>query len=208
MCETCFELYSEESNISTCPKINCDHSKLVRIDTEIAFYISEINKSFLKFDIPFRTIFCCSSHSFEFAKIQQPYIGFKLINLYKFVDKYECHKTCISFIKYVQPLIDELNHNISKLYQIKDYSFFKGEYSLNPILNNNNNLYDDSDDTYGGIHRIFINDFSYTPSILPEEKSSDEYQKFLLSIQLDLEMIFRKFLINLIYYISKEKFTI
>ena len=209
MCETCFELYSEENKISVCPKINCDRSNLVHIDDEISFYISEINKLFLQLDIPFRTIFCCSSHSFEFAKTQQPYIGFKLINLYKFINEKECREICCSFIKYIQPLVDELNHNISKLFQIKEYSLFKSEYSLNPTLNTSSvDLYDDSDDICGGIHRVFINDFSYTLSILPEEKPKDEYQRFLLLTQLDLEMVFRKFLINLIYHVTKEKFNI
>lgn len=209
MCETCFELYSEENNISVCPKINCDHSQLVHLDDEIAFYISKINKLFLQYDIPFRTIFCCSSHAFEFENTQQPYIGFKLVNLYKFINEKECQNICFSFIKYIQPLVDELNHNVSKLFQIKEYSLFKGEYSLNPTLNNiSGSSYIDDDDICGGIHRVFINDFSYTLSILPEEKPKDEYQRFLLLTQLDLEMVFRKFLINLIYHVTKEKFNI
>jgi len=185
VCNECYEIFYQDSGLNNnCPKFQC-LGDLFQVDDDIAWHIATINQKFIIKDIPFRTMFVCSSHIGHQTIDTHAYIVFK----HEFpIVKNEKQDTQITndaktFIEFLRPAVNNLNKNLSNIIT----------YHIEEIQDHHYDFHYDETDL---IQKVVV-----TPTNGKLQQSITPY------LQNKINFHFKNFLIDVIEDESTPKFT-
>ena len=190
MCKKCFELYNESEGLTNCPRLGCE-GEVVSLDDEIGYEISLINRNLRYQNLPLRTIYSCSGHSFNGGDFDM-YLGLGESDEYSFKSSYEF----LNFIKpfkfnVIKPLYQSWYDNLKPIKGIELYDF---KTALKECVkfdifqtNKKSNLMIALEDEPK--YRLFI--YSPVKNICPEKDQK------IMKIFYQLQMYFKMFLYDL-----------